>query len=120
MKYLLLVCLAISISACSATKKQSIHRTSTADMDFERINHLIIDCKIAKAQYKWLEEQRSTKVDKLTSAVYNNTRAGQIYAKFTGKSKWAYTTRSGLRNAVIDLKQSQIRDYCWPSIPIGY
>ncbi len=120
MKYLLLVCLAISISACSATTKQSIHRTSTADMDFERINHLIIDCKIAKAQYKWLEEQRSTKVDKLTSAVYNNTRAGQIYAKFTGKSKWAYTTRSGLRNAVIDLKQSQIRDYCWPSVPIGY
>jgi len=121
-KYLLLVCLVISLGACSATTNgpQSIHRTSTADMDFERINHLVIDCKIAKAQFTWLEEQRSTKVDKLTSAVYNNTRAGQIYAKFTGKSKWAYTTRSGLRNAVIDLKQSQIRDYCWPSIPIGY
>ena len=121
MKYLLLVCLAISVSACSATtSQQSIHRTSTADMDFETINHLVIDCNLAEKQYKWLEEQRSSKVDKLTSAVYNNTRAGQIYANFTGKAKWAYTTRSGMRNAVIDFKQGQIREYCWPTVPIGY
>lgn len=121
MKYLLLVCLVISVSACSATTQPtSIHRTSTADMEFERINHLVIDCQIAEAQYNWLEEHRSTKVDKLTSAVYNSTRAGQIYANFTGKTKWAYTTRSGIRDAVINLKQSQIREYCWPTIPIGY
>jgi hypothetical protein len=113
--------LAISLGACSATTQpQSIHRTSTADMNFEKINHLVIDCNIAKAQYSWLEEQRSDKVDKLTSAVYTNTRAGQIYAEFTGKRKWAYTTRSGLRNAVIDLKQSQIRDHCFTNVPIGY
>ena len=47
-------------------------------MDFETINHLAIDCNSAEKQYNWLEEQRSTKVDKLTSAVYNNTRAGQF------------------------------------------
>jgi len=121
MKYLLLLCLAISVSACSATNQPtSIHRTSTADMDFERINHLVVDCKIAKAQYNWLDSKRTDKVDKLKSSVYSNTRAGQIYASFTGQSKWAYTTRSGLRNAVIDFKQSQIREHCWPTMPIGY
>ena len=121
MKYLLLVFVAINIGACSATTQPtSIHRTSTADMNFERINHLVIDCKIAKAQYDWLESEKSGKVDKLTSSVYSNTRAGQIYASFTGKTKWAYTTRSGLRNAVIDFKQDQIREHCWPTVPIGY
>lgn len=121
MKYLLLLFLAISLGACSAhTQPKSIHRTSTFDMNFERINHLVIDCQIAQAQFEWLEEQRSNKVDKLKASVYNNTRAGQIYANFTGKTKWAYTTRSGIRDAVINLKQDQIREYCWPTVPIGY
>ena len=72
MKYLLLVCLAISVSACSATTKQSIHRTSTADMDFETINHLVIDCNLAEKQYNWLEEQRSTKVKTWGIRLYQN------------------------------------------------
>ena len=63
MKYLLLVCLAISVSACSATtSQQSIHRTSTADMDFETINHLVIDCNLAEKQYNWLEKQRAQRL----------------------------------------------------------
>ena len=81
MKYLLLVCLAISVMFVPQLHHNKVfHLTSTADMDFETINHLVIDCNIAEKQYKWLEEQRSSKVDKLTPAVYNNTRAGQIHA----------------------------------------
>ena len=65
--------MAISVSAVPQQQNKVSHPTSTADMDFETINHLI-DCNPAEKQYNWLEEQRSTKVDKLTSAVYNNTR----------------------------------------------
>ena len=67
MKYLLLVCLAISVMSVLQQQKNKVFTNIMADMDFETINHLVIDCNPAEKQYNWLEEQRSTKVDKLIS-----------------------------------------------------
>ena len=95
--------------------------TSHASADaFEIINRMPIDCSVAQQQYDFLESEKSTKIDRLKSSAYSKTFIGSLYAQFTGKSKWAYTTGSGTRGAVIKLKQNQIREYCWPSIPTGY
>lgn len=93
--------------------------TSHADA-FDIINRMPIDCSVAQQQYDFLESERSTNSDKLKSSFYAKTTLGNIIARFNGKSNWAYTTRSGTRDAVIDLKQSQIREYCWPNVPTGY
>lgn len=95
--------------------------TSHANADaFDIINHMRIDCSVAKQQYDFLESERSTTSDKLRASFYAKTNLGNIIAQFRGTTNWAYTTRSGTRDAVINLKQSQIREYCWPTIPIGY
>jgi hypothetical protein len=97
----------------------TIATTVQADA-FDIINRLPIDCSVAQQQYDFLESERSTKMDRLESSAYSKTFLGSLFAEYTGKTKWAYTTGSGTRDAVINLKQSQIREYCWPSIPTGY
>lgn len=94
--------------------------SAQADMSFEIINRMVIDCNRAQEQYEFLESEKSTTGDKFKSSIMNNTLLGSLYAKATGQSKWAYTTRSGTRDAVIKLKQQQIREYCWNPIPLGY
>lgn len=97
----------------------TIATSANADA-FDIINRMPIDCSVAQQQYDFLESEKSTKIDRLKSSAYSKTFIGSLYAQFTGKSKWAYTTGSGTRDAVIKLKQNQIREYCWPSIPTGY
>lgn len=91
-----------------------------ADMSFEIINRMSIDCNQAQQQYDFLESEKSSKTDKLKSNLLSNTLLGGLVAKITNQEKWAYTTKSGTRDAVIKFKQQQIREYCWNPIPIGY
>lgn len=115
MKYLL-VLLALSLTITSAKAEER------GNLSFEIIDNLRIDCSRATEQYNFLESERSTRSDKLKSSVYNRTLLGSLYARFTNQDKWAYTTRSGLRDAVINLKQEQIREHCWGGngVPTGY
>ena len=98
----------------------TIATTSQADVGFEIINRLIIDCSVAQQQFDFLESERSTSIDKLKSSLYAKTVLGNLVAELTGKNEWASTIGNGVRDGVIDLKQQQIREYCWPTIPIGY
>lgn len=115
MKYLL-VLLALSATITSVNAKER------GNISFAIIDNLRIDCSRAVEQYNFLEGERSTKSDKFKSSLYNRTLLGSLYAKFTKQDQWAYTTRSGLRDAVINLKQEQIREYCWGGngVPTGY
>jgi len=97
----------------------TIATTSYADA-YNIINNLPIDCEMAHEQWDFLENERSTIGDKLKASAYSKTTLGGLIAQFTGKSEWAYITGSGTRDAVIDFKQNQIREYCWDNVPIGY
>lgn len=115
MRYLLTI-LVLVVTITSADAKER------GNLSFEIIDHMRIDCSMAVEQYNFLESERSTTGDKLKSSVYSKTLLGSLFAKITNQDKWAYTTRSGLRDAVIKYKQSQIREYCWGGngVPIGY
>ena len=115
MRYLL-VLLALSVTITSANAEER------GNLSFEIIDHLVIDCSRATEQYAFLEGERSTTGDKLKASVYSKTFLGSIYAQLTNQDKWAYTTRSGTRDAVIKLKQRQIREHCWGGngVPSGY
>lgn len=115
MRYLL-VLLALSVTITSANAEER------GNLSFEIIDHMRIECSRAKEQYAFLESERSTTGDKLKASVYSRTFLGSLYAHVTNQDKWAYTTRSGTRDAVIKFKQQQIRDYCWGGngVPSGY